>query len=98
MKNPWNLVPFENLYAEPSRNGLMRPKRVRGEGYPMINMGELFAYERISGQPMDRVPMSEGEIGKYSVRSGDLLFARQSLVAEGTGKCSVVLRVGEITT
>ena len=33
------LVPFETLYAIPSKNGLTRPARVRGEGFKMINMG-----------------------------------------------------------
>jgi type I restriction enzyme S subunit len=39
----WPMMPFEDLYACPSRNGLTRPSRVRGTGFKMINMGELFA-------------------------------------------------------
>jgi type I restriction enzyme S subunit len=61
-------------------------------------MGELFAHERISDIEMDRVPMSDSEIERYSLRPGDLLFARQSLVLEGAGKCSIVLETPEITT
>ena len=38
------------------------------------------------------------EIERYSLRPGDLLFARQSLVLEGAGKCSIVLVTPEITT
>ena len=91
-------VTFESLYAGPSRNGLTRPKRVRGTGYKMINMGELFAHDRIKNPPMDLVPMSDDEIERFGVRAGDLLFARQSLVAEGAGKCSIALSVPEITT
>jgi type I restriction enzyme S subunit len=94
----WQIAPLETLYSEPSRNGLTRPKRVRGNGYPMINMGEIFAYERIGGIEMDRVPMSQREIEQFSVQPGDLLFARQSLVAAGAGKCSIVKAVGETTT
>ena len=42
--------------------------------------------------------MKEKEIKLFSLEPGDLLFARQSLVASGAGKCSIVLEVGEITT
>ena len=93
-----SLVPFQSLYLEPSRNGLTRPKRVRGDGYKMINMGELFAHDRIKNPPMDLVPMSDSEINRFGIRGGDLLFARQSLVAEGAGKCSIVLAAPEVTT
>ena len=94
----WNTVPLGELYAVPSRNGLSRPKRVRGTGYKMVNMGELFAYSRISNQPMELVPMDEREQEVFALESGDLLFARQSLVAEGAGKCSIVMAVPELTT
>ena len=52
---------FGDLFSEPQRNGLTKPKRVRGSGYPMVNMGELFAYPRIKNIPMDLVPLSEAE-------------------------------------
>ncbi len=94
----WNTRPFNELYAEPSKNGLMRPKSVRGVGYKMVNMGELFAYNRIRNPEMDLVLMSETEKEKYSIKVGDLLFARQSLIASGAGKCSVVLEAPELTT
>ena len=94
----WQTVPFEQLYAELSKNGLTRPRRVRGTGYKMVNMGEIFAYDRIRNPVMDLVPMNESEKMKYSLKPGDLLFARQSLVAAGAGKCSIVLETPEITT
>ncbi len=64
----------------------------------MINMGELFANNIISDIPMERVQMSENEQKKFFVEQGDLLFARQSLVAEGAGKCSIVKFFNEPTT
>lgn len=91
-------VVFETLYAEPSRNGLTKPRSVRGKGYKMINMGELFAYGRICNPPMDLVPLNENEIKNTQMQEGDLLFARQSLIASGAGKCSIVLKCPEITT
>ncbi len=92
------IVRFGELYQIPSSNGLSRPSAVRGIGFKMINMGELFANNIISDIPMERVQMSESEQKKFFVEQGDLLFARQSLVAEGAGKCSIVKFFNEPTT
>jgi type I restriction enzyme S subunit len=94
----WDMIPFGQLYSQPSKNGLNRPRRVRGMGYKMINMGEIFAYDHICNPPMELVPMNEAEQETYGIKVGDLLFARQSLIASGAGKCSIVLEVPEITT
>src|SRR5688572_17144618 len=91
MKPAWNTRRFGELYLEPSANGLTRPSSVRGEGFKMVNMGELFAFPRPNDPPMERVRLSEDEKAKFSLVPGDLLFARQSLVLEGAGKCAVVL-------
>lgn len=82
---------FGDLFAEAPRNGLTRPKAIRGAGTKMVNMGELFAHPRLWNAPMDRVPMSDSEAQRFTLRDGDLLFARQSLVLEGAGKCSIFL-------
>ena len=94
----WHEMEFEKLYAIPSKNGLTRPARVRGSGFKMINMGELFAHDRIGDINMELVPMNEKELSAMLVESGDLLFARQSLVLAGAGKCSIVAKVEEPTT
>lgn len=96
--NMWPEVTLEEVYLEGSRNGLTRPKSVRGSGYPMINMGELFAHERLGAIEMERVQLNERELAAFSIHKGDLLFARQSLVAAGAGKCSIVTTVAEPTT
>jgi type I restriction enzyme, S subunit len=85
------------LYAVSSRNGIMRPSSARGEGFKMINMGELFAYPRMKSPDMERVHLSQSEIDRFSVAVGDLLFARQSLVLEGAGKSAIVVEA-EIPT
>jgi type I restriction enzyme S subunit len=64
----------------------------------MVNMGELFANDRIGDIAMERVPMTDNELEQCALAEGDLLFARQSLVLEGAGKCSYVLEVPEPTT
>lgn len=92
------LRPFGELFAEGTRNGLTRPKAVRGAGVKMVNMGELFAHSRIKNAAMDRVPLNDAEAEKFLLHPGDLLFARQSLVLEGAGKCSIFLGDDEPVT
>ena len=91
MGNKWPLVKFKSLYQIPSRNGLTKPKSVRGEGFKFINMGEIFSYSRMFKIPCDRVPLTEKERITSLLEIGDLLFARQSLVLSGAGKCSIFL-------
>jgi len=64
----------------------------------MVNMGELFAYDRIAEQEMERVQLNGREIQVATLEAGDLLFARSSLKVEGTGKCSIVQALSEVTT
>jgi type I restriction enzyme, S subunit len=89
---------FEELFAVPLRNGLTRPKKVRGSGIKMVNMGEIFRWDRISAPPMERVPVSEKERASYLLADGDMLFARQSLKLSGAGKCSIVMPCDEPRT
>ena len=81
---------LECYLKEPLRNGLTKPKRVRGQGIKMVNMGELFSTPIIDNIEMDRVPLS-GKERSSLLQKGDLLFARQSLVREGAGQCSIFL-------
>ena len=92
-----NWVKFEDVLQIPIRNGLTKPKAVRGAGVKMIAMGEIFANARIGELDMDRVPVTEKELSTSKIEKGDLLFARQSLVLEGAGKCSIVTSVTEHT-
>ncbi len=91
-------VPFAQLLEEPVRNGIYKKKEFHGRGVKVVNMGELFANPRLRDVHMRRVELSESERHRLNVQSGDLLFARRSLVAEGAGKCSVVLEINEPTT
>lgn len=98
INSEWEKVKFENLYLIPSKNGLTKPTAIRGSGYKMINMGELFKYNKIGNIPMSLVPLTENEKKVNDIKVGDLLFARQSLVVSGAGKCSIVTDVPEYTT
>ena len=88
-------VEFGALFLEPLRNGVTKPKRVRGLGYKMVNMGEIFSLSFIQNQTMDRVPLTDKEKAATLLQNNDLLFARQSLVRDGAGKCSIFLNDNE---
>ena len=94
----WCVAPFETTFLIPLRNGLTRPRSVRGEGFYMVNMGELFANKRIGDLEMDRVQLSISECEKSLLEVGDILFARQSLVREGAGQCSIITDASEPRT
>jgi type I restriction enzyme S subunit len=94
----WAAKKFGEILAEPVRNGIYKKKDFHGRGCKMVNMGELFAYGRISNQEMKRVEINATESLKYLLQDGDLLFARRSLVLEGSGKCSLVIKPSEETT
>lgn len=98
MAGEWHKAPFEQLLAEPVRNGIYKPKDFHGRGAKIVNMGELFAYPRLHAVTMRRIELSSSEVSRFMLMEGDLLFARRSLVAEGAGKCSVVLDLDEPTT
>jgi len=61
-------------------------------------MREIFAYDRIADQPMERAPLPARNPQAWLVEPGDLLFARQSLTLAGAGKVVMVERVAEPTT
>ena len=98
MMGEWQSMPFERLLREPVRNGIYKPKEFHGRGAKIVNMGELFANPRLRAVPMKRVELSDSEKQRFTLSKGDLIFARRSLVAEGAGKCSVVLDIDELTT
>lgn len=94
----WAKAKFQSLFAEPSRNGVYKSKEHHGFGAKIINMGELFAHDRIGTQEMARLQMTDQELTKSSVINGDLLFGRRSLVEEGAGRCALAWNIDEPTT
>ncbi|MBA1236987.1 restriction endonuclease subunit S [Pseudomonas kunmingensis] len=94
----WPEVVFESVFAAPSRNGVYKSKEHHGSGVPIVNMGELFAFDRIGEQATSLLQMTDAELEKSGLIDGDLLFGRRSLVEEGAGKCSMVYRPSRLMT
>ena len=88
----WQAIRFKEILKIPLRNGVNKPSRIRGNGdYKMVNMNEIFAHDVIVDIPMEFVDLSRKEKETSLLEKHDLLFARQSLVFEGAGKCSIYL-------
>lgn len=85
----WKECLFIDTFEIPLRNGLTKPSRVRGNGLRMVNMKEIFGYDRIDDYvEMELVPVNEKE-KQFLLKYNDLVFARQSLVESGAGKISI---------
>ena len=93
----WKEYKLGELLEIPIRNGLTKPKAIRGQGVKMIGMKEIFAYDIIRDCDMELVPVTEKELASSLIFQEDLLFARQSLTLEGAGKCSIVASVSDNT-
>ncbi len=91
-------VELSELFLEPTLNGIYKKKQFHGKGCKVVNMGELFGYEFISNQDMKLIDLNEKELKKFLLKDGDLLFARRSLVLDGSGKCSIVIKPEVNTT
>ncbi|MFN7202841.1 MAG: restriction endonuclease subunit S [Aphanizomenon sp.] len=94
----WDYIPFKQILSEPTRNGIYKSKEYHGKGTRVVNMGEMFAFDKLPDIEMSRIELTEDELQKSCVLKDDLLFARRSLVAEGAGKCTLVLSQKEPLT
>ncbi|MBD2181871.1 restriction endonuclease subunit S [Planktothrix sp. FACHB-1355] len=86
----WEVVPFDSLALIGPQNGIYKSKDDYGSGVPMIDMGAIFGSDIIEEVERRCVRLTEDEYEKFALKEGDLLFARRSLVAEGSGKCSIL--------
>jgi type I restriction enzyme S subunit len=92
----WRIKRFRFLVESATQNGLHKAQEFYNDhGVPIFSMAEAFASPVIDSTAKDRVTLTEEEQRSYTLRKGDLLFARRSLVFEGSGKCSMVADLPE---
>jgi type I restriction enzyme S subunit len=93
-------IQFSNLFCLPPRNGIYKPRKYQGRGIKLVKMSQLFSTNFInsSGTSFDRIELTQKEKDNLLLKSGDLLFSRTSVVAEGVGKCSYVRSISEELT
>lgn len=93
----WDYKTIKEL-STGTQNGLYKKKEFYGSGPEMVHMPDIFGNEKIIEGTMKKVQVSDTELEKYKLLNGDLLFARRSLVAEGSGKCCLVDEITENIT
>ncbi len=92
----WEISPLKRIINEDTRNGLYKEKdQFIADGIPFVQMGEAFAEPELTQTARDRVNTTQGELHKWGLLEGDLLFARRSLVFEGSGKCVIIGKLQE---
>jgi type I restriction enzyme S subunit len=91
----WDVCQFRHVLIDGSRNGLYKPDADKDpHGVSFIQMGEAFASRVFGSGTKDRVYSTPSEVETWGLKEGDLLFARRSIVLEGSGRCT---RIGCIT-
>jgi type I restriction enzyme S subunit len=92
----WEVKRLRFIICNGTQNGLYKSKDYYDDdGTPIISMSEAFASPVINVLAKDRVQLTQAEYRSYLLEKGDLLFARRSLVLEGSGKCSMVNELPE---
>lgn len=95
MPKNWQTVKFHSIMSEKTLNGIYKNKEHYGKGYKIVRMTEFFKRDILEIDEMKRINLSKEELLRYSLREGDLLFARRSLKVEGSGKCVLVPSINE---
>lgn len=87
----YDLFAFGKVLTQQPQSGLYKAQEFLGRGTKIVNMGELFGFDKIVDSiDMKRMELTQGEVSKYQLTPDDLLFGRRSIVLEGAGKCSMV--------
>ncbi len=101
LSNPmkWETVSISKLITEKASNGFFakRDEYTNNGNVEILGVVNIVntMYSKIDNLP--KTNASEKDILKYSVRYGDMLFCRSSLVEEGIGKASIVPENNEKT-
>lgn len=92
-------VPFSEFFAEEPRNGIHKGPAYIGSGFKYFRMGDLFRYDRVTSGFMggQLIDLTDKELHRHRLETGDLLFCRTSVAPQGVGKCSLVSDGGSPT-
>jgi type I restriction enzyme S subunit len=87
-------IKFKELIKGKPRHGIYKPPEFSGKGTKIVKMGTQSACSFINEENIpDLLEVSKEEIDRFGIFADDLLFLRTSLVMEGTGKCSIVMKL-----
>ena len=82
---------------EAHNSGIYKNKKLYGSGTNIVGVGNIYSIEAVDGQAFSKVPLSQDEIKKHTLREGDILYSESSLVRSGIAKSVYVTHKGEGT-
>lgn len=86
----WGSIKLAKLFN--FKNGLNKEKEFFGQGTPIVNYTDVYKNSGLlESDIIGRVTLSENEIERYNVKSGDVFFTRTSETVQEIGYTSVIL-------
>ena len=91
----WNIVDLKEIVANKVTNGFFaKREEYRNDGnVKVLGVANIVNRMYSNTNNLPRTNATESDIQKYSVKYGDMLFCRSSLVVEGIGKASIVPKI-----
>ena len=89
----WEEKPFSHLIAS-HNSGVYKSKDLYGSGTNIVGVSNIFDIDSVNGQEFARVPLDDAEVGKFTLREGDILYSESSLVRAGIAKSVYVTAEG----
>lgn len=85
----WDVSKLENLGE--LKNGINKIKEDFGQGYPFVNLMDVFGKAQVVNQNFGLVNASEKDLKDFNLLKGDVLFVRSSVKPTGVGLTSIVV-------
>ena len=89
----WQIKKLQSLVKD-HNSGVYKKKELYGEGCNIVGVADLYKIHHIGGQEFRRVPLSEEEKIKFTLKNNDLLYNESSLVKEGIARTLYVTEKG----
>jgi type I restriction enzyme, S subunit len=88
----WEKISLNALSKNGTQNGIAISIEDYGKGVPIVGMTDLFANDILDYSRLRQVSITNGT-DQFSLKNGDLIFARRSLNVEGAGKCVLIPKI-----
>jgi type I restriction enzyme S subunit len=83
----WDVVNFGDVCIN-FQNGIGKGKKYYGSGAKVANISDLYEWHKFTPTKYSLLESTPGEIEKYRLSKGDLLFVRSSVKKQGVAYCS----------
>ena len=72
------------------KNGMNFSKEAMGNGYPFINLQNIFGSNVIDLTKLEKAEATDSQLKDYNLHKGDVLFVRSSVKLEGVGEAALI--------